>query len=554
VTLVACAGPQQEAKPDDGAATPSGPAAPAKKTVSGDVSFELPPTDIKANLYEPDALSRPGMPLIDPKRPTTADKLRAAIQSAKDPVLKQAQAAILVTMLYRQSKEDKSQEKAKWGEARQLLRDIAQQVGDQAVDEITLRLLGSYEILLEDYPAAEKAWQTLIDHDPKSKELPYNRAYLAYAQLKQFKNAEALASVGTDKPDAAQPELAYVMAWAKYRAGDFPGAWDAIAAAAKGWGNAPRREELEQNVLQLAGRANITEEQASPVLIGLGHDKALLMYPGKKADAKEVKDRDKLLGYDLLAKLGVSGYSLAGRWADAVAALGKAYDYGADAVPPDDRVVIRYSQSDYTVRLDTPDVAVGFAKQALDAVDACGPKCSDKDNANTVQGVYQMGRLFHILYATANDKRYYQPAHDLYALTIKRLPQAQQVQANQDSTKLELTLKNLKPGTGTHDKGAIGALLARHTPEVQACFEYALERNPKLSGSLTVSLESDNTGVIKGVTTQPPAGPADMAMVAGCTINVAKTWKLPQRGMAGTTRIKTSFTFSSKGHVAGAAQ
>ena len=26
-----------------------------------------------------------------------------------------------------------------------------------------------------------------------------------------------------------------------------------------------------------------------------------------------------------------------------------------------------------------------------------------------------MGRLFHFLYATAHDDRYYQPAHDLYA-------------------------------------------------------------------------------------------------------------------------------------------
>jgi len=53
---------------------------------------------------------------------------------------------------------------------------------------------------------------------------------------------------------------------------------------------------------------------------------------------------------------------------------------------------------------------------------ACGAKCTDKDKANTTQGIYQTGRLFHILYATANDKRYYQPAHDLYAMAIPLLP------------------------------------------------------------------------------------------------------------------------------------
>ena len=39
---------------------------------------------------------------------------------------------------------------------------------------------------------------------------------------------------------------------------------------------------------------------------------------------------------------------------------------------------------------------------------------------------------------------------------------ALQAQAQKDAKILETTLKNTKAGTGTHDKGAIGALLARH--------------------------------------------------------------------------------------------
>jgi tetratricopeptide (TPR) repeat protein len=547
LAMVACAGAHEEAKPDSPAAAgaPGAPTAPVKKMASGDVSFELATTEVKGNLYEPDALGRPGMPLIDPKRPVPIDKQRALVQSSKDPVQKQAQAAVLATMLYRQAKEDKSKEKALWGEARQLLRDVAQQVGDANVDEVTIRLLGSYEILLEDYAAAEKAWASLIDKDPKSKELPFNRAYLAYSQLKQFKNAEAVTAIGGAAPDDKQPELAYVTAWAKWRTGDNQGAWQAIAAAAKGWGQNLRREELEQNVLMFACRGGITFEQAQPVLIMMAQDKVQAMMPKKGKDSKEVKEKTQLFGYDLLAKLGISGFGLTGQWADAVAALNKAIEFGGDTVLPDDRVVMRYSQADYTIKLDTPDATVAFAKQTVDALAAC-PKCTDKDKTNYAQGIYQTGRLFHILYATANDKRYYQPAHDLYAMSLPLLPAATQGQAQQDAAKLETTVKNIKPGTGTHDKGAMGALLVRHAPEVATCFENVLQRNPKLAGNLSVMLESDASGEIKGVATEPRAGQADMAAVATCAAERAKSWKLPKRGMPGTTRIKATFSLARK--------
>jgi hypothetical protein len=163
-----------------------------------------------------------------------------------------------------------------------------------------------------------------------------------------------------------------------------------------------------------------------------------------------------------------------------------------------------------------------------------------------VQGIYLMGRLFHILYATANDKRYYQPAHDLYALTIPLLPGATKMQAQKDSTTLETTLKNTKVGTGTHDKGALGALLARHTPEIQTCYEAVLAASPKMGGTITLMLESDATGAIKGAASEPKAGLTDLPAVAGCVIEHAKTWKLPRRGMAGSTRIKVGYTFAIK--------
>jgi hypothetical protein len=530
-TVAACGGPQEEAiKPGD-VAVPNPQV--TRKVTSGDVAFELPASEIKGVVYGPDAIERPGMPLVDPKKPTKVgdktaiERQRQTVATTKDPVAKQAQAAILATMLYRESKVDKAKEKEKLTDARQVLRDVQQAVGDKNVDEITVRLLGSYEILLEDYPSAEKAWAGLIERDPKSKDLAYNKAWLAYAQLKQFKNADALATVGSDKPDDKQPELAYFTAWAKLRTGDAAGAWQAITAAARGWADTGKRDDIERDVLFFAGRTNVAVDQAASVITG-------------------VLGKTKQQQYELLAKLGLTGYALAGRWASGVAALEKAIGLAGATVPPNDSPVIRYSQADFTVRLDTPEAAAAFAKQALDALDACKDKCSAKDKADTIQGVYLMGRLFHILYATANDHRYYEPAHQLYDLTIPKLDPATQAQAQGDLKKLETTLRNMKVGTGTHDKSAIGALLPRHNLEVQACYEQALMSNPKLGGTITVNLESDQTGAIKGVSTEPKAGAADLSAVAGCVAERAKDWKLPKRGMPGNTRIKVPFTLSSK--------
>ena len=548
MTLGACAGtqPEETAVP---AAPGAAPVGPSKKSMSGDVSFELPPTEVKGVVYEPEALGRPGMPLVNAKRPTTIEKQRALVQSTKEPIQKQAQAAVLATMLYIESKTDKNKERADLEEARKALREVAAAVGDKAVDEITLRLLGSYELLFasmdeadaekesnaqkrraldeqaqKEYAAAEKVWHDLIEKDPKAKEVLESRAWLAYTQLKQFKNADALATVGSDKPDDKQPEFAYVTAWAKLRAGDGAGAWQAIVAASRGWGQNANREELDHEILWFAGRAGIPTDQAVQAVTSLG--------------------RQKMQEFELVARLGLASYAGAGRWADAVAALDKALQIGGDAVPPADRPVVRYSQADFTVRLDAPDAAAKFARQAIEAFDACRDKCAAKDRADMTQGVYLMGRLFHILYATSNDKHYYEPAHELYEVSIPKLDPTNQAQAQQDLKKLETTLKNMKVGTGTHDKGALGALLPRHNLEVQACYEAQLAGKPKLGGNIVVNLESDASGAIKGVATEPKAGAADLSAVAKCAADRAKLWKLPKRGMAGSTRIKLSYNFA----------
>ncbi len=516
----------------EGPKTTTGGGSGAKPGAAGDVTFEVPGIEIKGVMFEPEALGRPGMPLIDAKRALTLDKQRQVFKDTKDPVTKEAQGAILATMLYRKSKDAKGDEQQNLlKEARDTLRAAADVSGDK-VDEITLRLLGSYELILEDYPAAERAWGQLVANAPKDKDALFNRAWWAYALLKNYKNAEALAAVKDQPVSEKTPELAYVTAWAKWRTGDNAGAWQAILTTAKGWGTNANKDVVDRDVLLFAGRVggSFTETVT-----------ALMPLYGKTKESQ----------YEMLAKLGLQSYQYAGRWADGVAAIDKAIEVEGDKVPVNDLPVLRYTEGDYTVRLDDPGAAAKFAKAALTALPACGTKCKDQDKENIVESVYIMARLFHILYATAHDDRYYEPAHDLYAAAVplitmndKLRPEAQADQAN-----LEGTFKVMKAGAGTHDAAALGALLKRHNQEVQACYEQALSANPKLVGALVVNLESDQTGVIKGVSTEPKAGVQDLAMVSTCVADRAKKWTLPKRangaGAASSTRISLDYTFAA---------
>jgi len=242
VTLAACAAPQEEAvKP------PPGPSAsPVKASASGDVSVEIPVIEIKGILHEPEALGQPGMPLVEAKKKTPLDKQRALVRPRRIRCRSRRRRPCsrrCSTWSPRTTRPTRSS----CSETRARSCATSPSSRAKAIDEITLRLLGSYELLLEDYPAAEKAWQMLIDYNAstntkntsKNKDDPYNRAWLGFALLKQFKNAEALAAVASEKLDEKEPELAYVIAWARWRNNDAPGAWQAVTTAAKAGARTP---------------------------------------------------------------------------------------------------------------------------------------------------------------------------------------------------------------------------------------------------------------------------------------------------------------------------
>src|SRR6185436_8092478 len=157
---------------------------------------------------------------------------------------------------------------------------------------------------------------------PKDKDIIYNKAWLGYTQLRQYKNAEALATVNADPLSDKQPEHAYVMAWAKWRTGDNKGAWEALLVAAKGWGTNAGKDALDRDVLLFAGRTEVPLDKAF-------------------TDVMSFSPKGKDQEYELLAKLGLQSYQFAGRWLDGVKALDKAITVIGAKVPPNDKPYIR---------------------------------------------------------------------------------------------------------------------------------------------------------------------------------------------------------------------
>ena len=544
VALAACGGAQTTGTQSPGGGSGSGSAKPG---APGDDMLEIA-VDVKGVQLEPEALGRPGVVKVDPKgqkAPPTDKKLdaqiakqRDAMTKAKDPVEKQAYAALLATSLWRKSNEASGADKnAALADARQALRDVAQVVGAK-VDPTTLQMLGSYELMVDppDWGAAEKAFAEFVAKSPKDPQEPYYRAWWTLCLLRQYKNDEALDVVKAVSPSEKQPELAYAMAWAKWRKGDGAGAWQAILAASKGWGNLANREVVDRDTLLIAARGGVPWTDAFA--------KIGPMF-GKAAENQ----------YAMLFKLG-DGLSFAGRWADAVAAFEKALDIIGAKAPATEVTTLRYREADFTVRLDNPAESARFGKLALDALAKCGAKCTPADALTVVKAVFQIGKVFHVLYASAHDDRFYQPALDLYLAAIGLMgnaPQDDKDEAVKTMNQLQSTKKMVDKGRsekkddpGNHDAKYVGALLQYHNQEVQACYEAQLAGDPKLAGTLTLNLESDETGVIKGKSTEPKAGLAGVAAVGQCVETRASAWKLPTKAKKGATRIKIVYTLAKR--------
>jgi tetratricopeptide (TPR) repeat protein len=509
--------PQQ---PGDG----TGAAAPANATA--DLVVEMPKVELKGASFRPEALVRPPMPVAEGRKKLTIEKQRAALAKAKEAEEREGLSQILASSLFQASKaETGGKEKPLLEEGRQVLRDALSGAGDKP-DANTLRMLGVYEFMLGDYAAAAPVWERLIALNPADAAIDHFRTWWIYSLLLSDQNPEAFAAVQGLTPSLKEFELAYVIAWAKYRAGDGQGAWQAIRAAAIGWPDKPKLKGsvIERDLVLFAGRTPVTLSEASTVSAAFAGS----------AGADQ---------YTVLYKLGQS-MALAGRYADAIGAYEAALRAGAPDVPKQNPPRLHFQSAEMALRFDDPVTGARLGKQALAGVAGCGEQCAD-----IVNGVHQIASFYHSIYGTSADLRYYAPALELYTAIVPVADPAKKTEVEGMIQRLEQTKKALatRKGAGVHDKGVVAALMGLHSQEVHVCYESILTARPKLTGTLLIELEIDQTGAVTGATSTPPAGDADLAAVARCAVARGKTWRLPTRGKPGITRVKLLYDLSRIG-------
>ena len=496
-----------------------------------DVTLDLDVKPLSGWVFVPDALTRPGMPLVEPKRKVTIEKARANYAKAKADE-RETFAQILATLLYTASKTetDPGKEKALFAEAAKALTDTRAALGDKATD-VTLRMLGVYDLIVGDYPGAESAYAalyTILAADTKTAaDAQEVTTWLAWAQLKQNKHAEAARTLGDATPTKDAPERDYVLAWTRWEAGDGAGAWAAIQAAVKNWKSASTKPAVDRDLLIIAARSGAPVADQIAVI----HELA----GGKRSDE-----------YTKLYTLHTANV-FAGRYADGSALIDAAIATAGDTVPKNDPPKMRFQQAEYALRLGKVDAVASFVDQALKSLATCGTACTAADASELEKSSINLANLFYTVFATAEDPRFFQPAHDLYASITANAPDAlSKADATKYSAQLEQTKKSAKPGIGTSDKTATTPFLRIHDQEVQACYENGLLLNPTLAGSLTLTIEFDATGAAKGVATEPPGGAADLAAVATCAEAHARTWLIPSHSKPGTTKIKLPYQLTPR--------
>jgi hypothetical protein len=506
-----------------GTTTPEGSGSGSAKPTGTDLAIDLDTVSIKGLVFTPEAMGRPPMLLVEEKKKQPLDKDRQDYAKAPDLEAKKVTGQVLATALYQESKKQKddAKEKALRDEAKKTLTEVRAAAATQGgAGEVTLGMLAVLDMIDADYASASEVYAELIKRFPDSERTLDNKAWLALCQLRMGKNADALATLTGLAPDAAHPEVAYVMAWAKWRAGDNPGAVAAITAAAAGWKSEGNKPALVRDLLVILGRGGANVDAAM---------KAVSDFYGGKPSVAALYNLD-------------NSYAYAGRWADAVALLDKLIAAMPDQIAKNDLPKFRTQQAQYSVRLLQADKVAAYEKQAVDAWAACGAKCTPAELDDGYKALRGLAVTFHSLYATSMDDRFYEPAHTLYDLYNALPGRADAEEMKKHEYDLEAVKKAAKPGTGTHDKSIIGPLLAQqHAQEIQACYEAALAADPTVSGILLLTVDFDADGKVAGATSNPPAGKDGLARVGGCASEAARAWLLPARTMPGKTIVNARF-------------
>jgi tetratricopeptide (TPR) repeat protein len=503
----------------DGSGTPNlGP---------GDESIDVGSVAITGQIFEPLVLETYGVGgMTSSKQAATLDGQRKRFADDRDPLQKQADATYLATMLYAEAGNQPERRSDLLHEARQALADAVAAANDKA-DELTLELLARYSLLVGDLAAADRTWEMLVTRYPGNKDVDVFRAWWVYTRLAQSRNAEAAALLANAAIDKT-PELGYMTAWVRWRSGDRRGTWQAIRHVVEQWSdpaatadNPYRLSVLVPETLRFAARTGASLDDTAAVIAT-----AIGKQPG---DA-----------YDMWKQIGVA-MRLAGRSADAIAADDKAL--AVTSAPASEAVAILLEDAQLAARLDAPDAVANKATRAVAAITRCGSACSAEDVDRAFTRIGNTAMFLHSIYTSANDDRYYEPARTLYRLSADKVSdRALHDELGNDLVHLELSHQALKPHTGRLGKH-VKDVIIDHNQEVEACYEAALAANDKLAGTIDVTIQIEERGVVHDASAVPAADAAALSALAGCLGGAIRSWKFPVRGSEGSTQAKIEYGF-----------
>ncbi len=494
-------------------------------TPTEDLTIDLPTSTLQGTLFLPEALPTPPMVAVRPSRKTTLDKQRAAWKKvatdAKAPLARRTLEAQVLATLLSDRIAALPPEAATRGpllaEARAALAALHDVAGDK-IDRTTLEMAAALALADGDGAAAAPYLDELLTRFPDAPAAAMARAQLAFIQLVAGKDAAAAAVVAGVEPTAARPDLAYVVAWVRFRAGDGPGAATAIAAAAAGWQDVATRPGLIRDYLIMTARGAVAPTVAADGLAAL--------IPDGPARAAALLD---------LAR----AYDLGGRPDEADAAITVALDRGGAALPAADQLAARRLQAETVRRAGRLDQLGDRWREVAAALARCAD-CGDDVRRAVGTELAQRAYELHTIHVTSGDARARTAAAALYRVHAGLAGGDPAVAAH--ARELESVRV---PDDGSQYHEAVRAPLIARFQEVLACYEGRLQGERTLGGALTVRLEVDQRGAVTGVTTEPAGGMTGMAAVASCVEGRARAWTLPSRPRPGVARISLPFVLGA---------
>ncbi|HVK78709.1 MAG TPA: hypothetical protein VM734_35660 [Kofleriaceae bacterium] len=527
--IAAACGPKHATPP------PSSPADATPK--SEDLSAEMQKVALAGTIFRPEAIAPMNMVLVRPSKKLTVDQQRAAWKKAvKNPKLPLAnratEAQILATVLWDAGKAKPVERPALLAEAREALAALHRAAAGQ-LDVTSLEMAAALALAVNDRPGATPYLDELIARFPGEPAGVTARSQRAFHLLQAGDDAAAAALLTGVDLATAPAELAYVIAWSRFRARDLPGASTAIAAAIKGWTNETYRKPIVRDFLIITARAGAAPADAAATLAALPWAPAT----GTEAD-KAIALRN--LRYDLTYKLS-QAYGLAGRPELAAATIELALAVVGDKAQPADVVVYRLEQAEYLRRAGKITELAAAWRAARAALDQCAAACTAGDRKGFGDGLATRAVELHTVFATTGDVRYQAAAKALYELFAALPDRADAEQVGQYAADFAATTA---PDTGAQYADGLVAPLSARLQEIAGCYEEILQGERALAGTLALILEIDQAGAVTGVATDPAGGDAGLAAVARCAETRARGWTLPARPRPGVARIKTIYELS----------